>query len=492
MQTFCDIIKSKSNELNNTFNEIFTNNGAISFKSSLNPCVDLFYKITRYSTKNEIYELVNKSWDLNPLITLKIIAYIRDCRGGKGERKCGRILLKWLAMNYPDILKLNFIYFIEKYGRYDDLVILNNTLMEDFILEYIDNQLKKDLNNLKENKDVSLLAKWIPSENKKSNNGINMKIIKKMKLTPKTLRKIYLSPLRNKINIVETLMCKQKWNDINFNTVPSNAMHIYSKSFNKQIPEKYTKWENDLLNGKTKVNAEMLFPHQIVKKYYENNNKDINNLLEAQWKVMVEKCEFYPDIKNTLVLSDVSGSMCGLPMIISYTMGILISSLSNDILKNKILTFESNPQFYDIKGETLFEKIRSISKAPWGGSTNFIKAVTEILNLGRDNLLTDKEMPKRLIVVSDMQFNQASQNTNFEQIKKLYKEYDYTFPHIVFWNVADKIFETPVEYNDESVSIVSGFSIDILKSILSNEELPTPESTMLTAINDNRYNCLKI
>jgi len=480
-------METLSQLIDNEVNLTTTENNAISYKSTLNPCVDFFYKTMRYT--NNIENLVSNSWKCNPLLTLKIIAYIRDCRGGKGERKCGRDLLKWLANNHPKDLELNLKYFIETYGRYDDIICLNNTKSEEFILEFISNRLKEDLKNLEKNKDISLLAKWIPSDNKIKNNGINMKIVKKMKLTPKKLRKKYLSPLRKKINIVESLMCEQKWNDINYNVVPSNAMHIYSKCFKKKSPEKYTKWLNDLSEGKSKVNAELLFPHQVVAKYYLTN--EIDQLLEAQWKVMLEKCEFYPDIKNTLVLSDVSGSMEGTPMIISLTMGILISSLANDELKNKVLTFQTNPQFFNIEGETLYEKVKSLKYAPWGGSTDFVKAIQKILDLGIKNNLTNDQMPKRLIVVSDMQFNDAGQNTNFETIKQLYKENNYLFPHLVFWNVRSSPLDVPAKFDDNSVSLISGFSIDLLKAVLSNEELPTPESTMLSAINVPRYECIK-
>jgi len=492
MENFSNLIKQLTSKDNLESNETLTENGALSLKSTLNELVDLFYQVLRDTDENKIIDLVSLAWSKDPLLTLKIIAYIRDCRGGKGERKCGRILLKWLAVNHKDILELNFKYFIEEFGRYDDMIDLIETDMKDYIINYISNKLIDDKKLLDENKDVSLLAKWFPSENKSKNNGIYMKVVKKMKLTPKKLRKNYLTPLRNKINIVETKMCKNQWNDINFNKVPSNAMHLYSKSFKKHSNELYNEWVNNLSNGKTKLNAEMLFPHQIVEKYYNTSNLEADPLLEAQWKIMLDKCKDYPSIENTLVLSDVSGSMDGLPMIISLTLGILISSLAKDTLKNLILTFESDPRFFEIKGDTLKDKVNCLLSAPWGGSTDFIKAINKILTLGIDNNLSNDQMPKRLIVVSDMQFNDASNNnTNFEKVKILYKKYNYEMPHIVFWNVRGSIKDIPVLTDTNNVSLVSGFSTNILKAILNNDEI-TPKTTMLNAVNIPRYNILTL
>lgn len=174
-------------------------------------------------------------------------------------------------------------------------------------------------------------------------------------------------------------------------------------------------------------------------------------------------------------------------------MGILISSLAKDELKNIILTFESNPRFFEIKGDTLCDKIKSLRQAPWGGSTNFTQAIMEILNLGIKHNLSNEQMPKRLIVISDMQFDQANNNkqTNFDEVKQLYEHHNYILPHIVFWNVNGKVNDIPVLSNETKVSLVSGFSTEILKAVLNNENI-TPYSTMQSAINIPRYDVLKL
>lgn len=487
-------------------NITYTENGAISNKSSLNNCVDLFYLSKRGLNNKTLYDLLEKSYNEDKLITLKLLAYIRDCRGGKGERDLLKQSLKWLAIKDPDNLKCNLYVYGFKYGRIDDLLSLIGTILEEEVINIYITQLKQDINILNDNtikdKNISLLAKWFPSEGKKidKNNGIYTKICQTMRIKERTLRKNYLVPLRNYLNLLECKMCKNEWDNINFNTVPSCAMHIHGKSgnaFSRHCEERFNKWKQELAEGKTKVNANLLFPHQIVSRYYgTNQSSSVDLLVEEQWKSMLKKGENLGDFSKTLVLSDVSGSMGGQPMLISITLGILISSLTHEKFKDLVLTFESQPQFCNIKADTLFKKVNLLKQAPWGGSTNFIAALKLILQVAKKNKLVKEEMPNKLIVVSDMQFNQAhdsNYNTNYETLKNLYEQSNYEVPHIIFWNVAGRdIYDVPSLSSDLNVSLVSGFSIDILKCILKNDEIITPYSTMMNAISDERYNDIKL
>ena len=470
----------------------YTANGAISFNSTNNNQLDFFFQVLRDTDSNKINNLADLSWNENKLITLKIIAYIRDCRGGKGERECGRQLLKWLSIKSPANFKINLIHYLQEYGRFDDIIYLLNTNYVSFICSLFKHQLIQDLYNMNQKKKISLLAKWIPSENKSVDKKYKFykKLANYMNISKQDLRKNYISPLRNYLNIVESQMCSQDWESIDFNKIPSIAMFRYGKEdhvFEKRLSEKFNLWKSKLKTGESKVNASILFPHQIVKQY--DRYSQVDPLLEAQWQELIKKGRTYDNIDKTIVLSDVSGSMTGLPMNISITLGLFISELANDNYKNLVVTFESEPQIYNIKGETLCDRIKFLRNAPWGGSTDLTKAILLILNLGLQNNITDDNMPKRLIVVSDMQFNQADKSnflTNYQYITQLFKKYNYNVPHIVFWNVLGSINDVPVVHDQSNVSLVSGFSIDILKSVLNNKSV-TPYETLLAAVNDSRY-----
>jgi uncharacterized protein DUF2828 len=475
-------------------NITYTNNNAISLKSSNNNQIDLFYYVLRDTSEEDIFKLADLSWEENQLNTLKIIAYVRDCRGGKGERECGRLLLKWLANKSKKNFELNLIYYLKEYGRFDDIIYVLNTEHVIFICKLFEKQLREDLYNMEREKEISLLSKWLPSENKSIDKKYKFytKLCKTMQITKQMLRKYYITPLRKYLNIIESKMCSQQWDLINFNLVPSLAMFRYGKQknvFEKRSLDKFNEWKIGLAINKTKVNASILFPHQIIHQY-KYSTMDL--LLEAQWKELIKKGKTYENLKNTIVLSDVSGSMEGLPIEISIALGLFISELANDNYKNIIITFEENPKIFNIQGESLYSKIESIRNAPWGGNTNFIKAIELILNLGINNKILNKDMPKRLIIVSDMQFDQADSSnllTNYQKVKELFKNSNYDLPHLVFWNVTGDCRNIPTSHDDENVSLVSGYSIDILKSILHNKKI-TPYDTLLSAINNTRYDLI--
>jgi hypothetical protein len=475
-------------------------NGARSHATSDSARLDFFYAAARGVKERRFENLLHASYEEDALHTLKIIAYVRDVRGGKGERSLGRQALKWLAGNHPEELKHNLKHFVSEYGRFDDTEALMGTSVEDDALDLLKLQLEEDLTKLNAattasegapKVSVSLCAKWVPSEKKKldKKHDMNKKLARRMKLTSAQLRKVFLSPLRKHLDILERRMCAKEWDEINFNKVPSVAMHLHGKpdhAFETHLKEKFTEWKRKLVKGEAKVNAAVLFPHQVVGEYFKRS--EVDELLEAQWKVMVEQAAQTGDLSKTLVLSDVSGSMLGTPMEVSIALGLMVSSLGQDDFKDLVLTFESNPQFHHVVGETLFERVRCLMDAPWGGSTNFTAAFREILRVAKKAKLTTDQMPERLIVISDMQFNAADNNfdTNFAVLRREFLEAGFAVPQLVFWNVNRSTTDLPVRSSEANVSLVSGFSPAILKCVLSGEML-TPLQTLLNVVLDDRY-----
>ncbi len=490
-------------------NYTLTDNGALTHISSLSGLVDLFYRSVRGVDNYSLERLFNDAYNESPLYTAKMIAYIRDIRGGKGEREIARVLLKLFSDRNPQMFQRNLEHYINVYGRWDDGICLEqNKLAFGCYLNLLKGQLEKDLEVLErdgENANISLCAKWIPSENKSIDNKIHFygRLAKKMGISKMDLRKKYVSPLRKHLNLVETNLMRREYENINYSNVPSRCMLIHGKDINKKKEpnafrrndgERFGEYMEKLKTGEAKVNASVLYPHEIVQQYFNGASMIRNtsdNLVEAQWKETEEKIKTMGKLGKTLVLSDVSGSMSGTPMLISVSLGILISGgIENPAFKNNIITFHESPSFYRITGETLYDRIASIQRAPWGGNTDFYKVFTTILDRATQYRLKEEDMPERVVVISDMQFDVASRGTtNFEAIDKLYETHGYKRPQIVFWNVNGNSRDVPVTSNMADTALVSGFSVEILKAVLEGEGL-TPKDIMLKAIMDSRYDLI--
>ncbi|KAF0716977.1 Aste57867_2563 [Aphanomyces stellatus] len=478
-------------------------NGAVSHATTTSGRVDLYYSVLRGTPEARVAELMTASYKEDALHTLKLVAYLRDIRGGKGERLVARHAIKWLALHHPEELKHNLQHYVAEYGRFDDLLALVETPVEAFALTVYAEQLKKDLAALEAQKPVSLCAKWVPSEKKAADKKarVNLKLAKTMKISAAELRKTYLAPLRASLKLLESFMCAKDWDGIDLNMVPSVAMHIHGKpkhAFERHLADKFATWKDGLKSGKTKVNAAVLHPHQVVQQYFSgwSITTEVNELVEAQWRVMVQNGRDLGTLSRTLVMSDVSGSMYspnGVPMAVSIALGILISELVLDEFKGLVMTFETTPRFHTVVGETLLQKVLSLASAPWGGSTNFIAALRLILSTAKAKQIARDQMPEKLIVVSDMQFNVAGSlsETNFQVLKREFTDAGFDVPHLIFWNVNGRTTDAPTLSTEANVSLLSGFSPAVLKAALTGEQL-TPFQTMLNAILDARYDLIQL
>ncbi len=546
-------------------NVTITENGDKAYKSSMNALVDLYYKSLRNVNENELRTLFKSAYVENAYLTRRMIAYIRDIRGGKGERHIGKILLEELAKADMNALRNNVLKYFDTYGRWDDGLLFdkaqyeadkvierrraeeekmlkerlkqnlqkknkNNTFealnrddkkgqvykkysdeLLDVYVESVVAQLYNDIQSMNDGKSISLCAKWVPSE-KGAHGYVYKKIAKTYGMNYADFRKQVLSPLRAKLNIHETKLCNKDYVHIDYEQVPSVAMNKHSKApsakgrkyhnnsanaFMRNDKERFMEYKSKVVKGEAKVNVKALFPHQIVQHYYNpDTHRQVitkDDLVEGQWKTMVEEMRNIGDLSESLVLADVSGSMDGMPMLISYTMGILISSIAKcEVWKDVVLTFESQPRLVKVSGETLYEKVNSIRSAPWGGSTDFMAALNVILEMAIKYKLNQDDLPKRIIVVSDMQFNVADHSANngsFEVAKKKFETAGYVLPQMVFWNVRSTD-TVPVMSGISGVSLVSGYSPNVLKSVLYNTTV-TPEETMMNAIMDQRYDLIQ-
>ena len=476
------------NYLKNEANKTFTENGAITYKSSLDECLDLFASIgaLRRSSEKEIVDRFIRSFAADRDITMKILFYCRDIRGGLGERRVFREIIRWLAFNESSALKKN-ITFISEYGRYDDLLCLLNTPCEEEVIEIIKEQLAKD-NNSEFN--VSLLAKWLPSINASNKETIkNAKYLaKKLSMTNEQYRKM-LSNLRQKIKIIENNLRKKDYS-FDYSCQPSKAMLKYRKAFLRNDKNRYLQFIDSVNKGEATMNTSTLTPFDIVKKCYRGDvDEKERSALDACWNSL----EDFTGEENYLAVIDGSGSMYGDPISVAISLGIYFAQNNKGAFKNQFITFSTNPQLVDIKGKDIYEKVRYCASYNEVANTDLEATFRLLLEAAISNKVSQEELPKRLYIISDMEFDRCVNNcdlTNFENAKKMFEQHGYQLPEIVFWNVSSRHRQQPVKYNDRGVALVSGYSARLF-SLISSGELKDPYSVMMDILNSERYANIK-
>ena len=325
---------------------------------------------------------------------------------------------------------------------------------------------------LEENKNANLLAKWFP---RKGQWFTGMHKYKGM--TPKELRKYLVA----KTNVVETQMCKGNWSSIDYNTVPSVAMNRYRNTFMKRDKVRFTAHNQDVLDGKAKVNASVLFPYQLYQAVIQGED---TVAVEAQWQSLPDYME--GSTERILPICDVSGSMNGLPMDVSVSLGLYISERNKGIFKDAVITFSDTPSMHYVQGSNLAERMFNLNSADWGYSTNLQATFDLVLSSAVRENLPESEMPTKLLIISDMEFNEAGCDSNLDAIRDQYAASGYVMPEVIFWNVNGRLGNVTASSKHVGIGLVSGFSPSILTAILQGK-VETPVELMLKAVDTDRY-----
>lgn len=507
MNNFMDGIKK---ELDKTMT--FTENGALAYETSGKALTDFLFTTTalRGAEPDVIDKKITSVYFEDPMIANRFMFWMRDCRGGNGERKVFRAYLAWLADNKPKVCKA-IIPLVSEYGRWDDLWCLLDTPMKDEVIALVKTQIASDIENCDNNKGISLLSKWLPSEVTSSKETRRLaKIIREgLDLTPRQYRKT-LSKLRAYLDVVEVKTSANRWDEIKYETVPSQANIKYSDAFMRHDENRRTNYLEALSNGKTKINANVLQPHEIVKKYgkyYRINSYD--EALEQLWKALPVK-----SLDNCLVVRDGSGSMESgyksnvTPLEVATALAIYMADHNHGIWKDKFITFSANPKFIDLSCcENLHDKLIKTYNEDECSNTNIEKTMMLILQTAINNHCSQEDMPQNIVIVSDMGFDSATlqyersdgdwrcrfkhiDNSLFDNISMAYKEAGYKLPRIVFWNVAGEIKNgIPMQQNELGVVLMSGFSIQLLDMVMSGEL--DPYKAILEVINSSRYDAVE-
>lgn len=486
------------NALENSFsNSSYTENGARGYASTGHALLDMNFKVPSYRGADEekIYNDFCEAFRENQMLALRWLFYARDIRGGGlGERRLFRAIMNWLAEDKPTLTKA-LLPLIPEYGRWDDVIALVDCPdVRDSVIELIREQFHHDLFEFgEENGKVSLLAKWLPSVNTSSRETRQRAktIYHGLGLTESSYRKC-LSTLRKRLRVVERDMSANRWDKIDYSTVPSRASLIYKDAFQRHDNERYQDFLKKVENGEEKINASTLFPHDIARQYEFNRLRysNANPTIEALWKNLPD---IIPPDASTLVVSDTSGSMIGTPLEISLALSIYFAERLNGQFKNKFITFAADPHFIDLTGhDSLLEKLKKAYYHSDCSNTNIERVFELILNLAKSNHLSQSDLPKNVLIISDMEFdaNQFDADERlFDSIAARFAEAGYTLPRLVFWNVASRTNTIPMREGPNGVVLLSGYSPNAMKMVMSGKL--DPYACLVDTLMSPRYDAVE-
>lgn len=514
MNTFMNALKEKNNYT-------FTENGAITYRSTLNGLLDLFALGGAYRTRSDAdcITLFKKAFEEDQTYAMKCLFYLADIRGGQGERRFFRVISKWLANEHTEVMRRNLQY-VPEYRRWDDLYEFVGTPLESAAFTLMYHQLQLDV----QSKTPSLLAKWLKSENTSSRESrfLANKTREYFNMSHKEYRKT-LSILRERIRVLERLMSAGRWDEIEFDKIPSRAGMIYKNAFARHDLERMKSEKNvqtyaDFAKDKnTKVNAKALYPFDVTKKamefgnwgsYYGRGNKsqDLDNterlIINKYWQNLEDVFNGYS--YNGICVCDTSGSMYGDPLAVAISIAMYCAEHNTGDFANHFFTFSNNPTFVEIEGVDFVDKVNRIAKADWGGSTNIEAVFDKMLRIAINNHLSQDDIPQGVIVVSDMEFNSCvcggptssgrwfrygnpANETLFETIEKRWNAAGYRLPTLTFWNVNARNDRIAM-HKEGRVNFVSGMSPTIFTQVMTGKDAI---SLMMDTLDAERYSVIK-
>lgn len=499
-QKFVDGIHDKTNKTR-------TEKGAVARRTTNSDLLDLFAMggALRKRPKSDITRLFDKGFSENKEIATKLAFYIRDIRGpGLGERRTFRVILDYLARQHPSVIEKNLTH-VPFYGRWDDLYALFDTPLERPAAKVMYQQLQEDLDA----DQPSLLAKWLKSENASSDETRRLarKTLHHFGMSPREYRKT-LSKLRERIKVVEKLMSEKRWDEIDFERVPSRAASIYKDAFKQQCPVRYTRYLEKLEDGEAKINASALFPYDIIREVLDyakpssmwgHSSAPSSHELtvwEEQWKALPE---YDAAESGALCVVDTSGSMFlgeGLPAAIALSLGIYFGERNEGPFADKFITFSNAPVLQKIRGSDIYHKVDNMADAEWDGTTNLEAVFDLILDTAIENTLSQDELPEKLIIISDMEFDFATTGFNtgdtfMQTMEKRFQRNGYDIPFLVFWNVDSRNDQVPMSLDDNGFLLVSGASQSVFEAV-TNCEATDPYDLMVETVTQERYDRIEV
>lgn len=473
-----------------------TQNGALAYASSGSHLLDFHYEMSAFRDMDtaEFFKWFARAYNEDPMLAIKEAFYAGDIRLGLGERRTFRRCMQYICTWHPEIAKA-IIHLVPEYNRWDSVLTFYRVeKTRSAAVELIKNQLKEDVENANNGRPISLCAKWLPSVNASSFKTVVLakELADDLGMTERRYRKL-LSKLRSYLNIVEKKMSAKEWGEINYEAVPSRANLLYSEAFYRNDTERRSEYLEDLAKGKKKINSGVLFPHEIVGKTlgatFRKDDKALK-LYESMWKALPDN-----GISNTLVVRDGSGSMTvkygssnTTPLDVASALAIYLSEHNSGIWKDSFITFSRFPEIVDMHNcKSLAEKVRLVYGYDDCSNTDIYATMKLILITAMTYDIPESDMPKMILILSDMQFDAHSHNFGgslFDGIKREFEEAGYELPTICFWNLATEAYKTiPMQSN---VVLCSGFSPNIVNMIMSGD-FKDPYALLVEALNSDRY-----
>ncbi len=484
--------------LKNEANKTYTENGAVTNRSTGKDCLDLFATVgaLRHESDEEIEERFMRAYTEDPDIAMKILFFARDVRGGLGERRVFRCILRWLAKNEPKSLLRNLGH-VAEYGRWDDLLVLLDTSCSKETVALLKEQFEADLSALDNGGEVSLLGKWLPSVNASNDDAVRLakKLAKAFSLTDRNYRKA-LVRLREHIRIIENNLRERDYT-FDYSKQPSKAMFKYRRAFLRNDKERYSAFLDMVGKGEAKLHTGALLPYELVDPYlgYRYVNSFLADLSDEEKRALNTTWNALPDFasdENALAVVDTSGSMYCVnnpkPASVALSLGLYFAERAKGPYRNHFIEFSAHPELIELKGETFADRLRYISTFNQVANTNLEAVFDLILDAAVNNDVPQSELPAKLYLISDMEFDacvSGTKLTNFENAKRKFARYGYELPQIVFWNVASRNRQQPVTVDDRGVALISGCSPRIFSMVMEGEL--DPYSFMLSVVGTARY-----
>lgn len=495
------------NGLKNTDNFTHTENGALTHKTTRSDLLDMFALGGAYRSRSDVdvINLFHNALQENEVYALKCLFYLRDARGGQGERRFFRVAMKWLASTYPEIARRNLRH-IPEFGRWDDLYLFVGTPLEADAFAFMREQLALDV----QCKTPSLLAKWLKSENTSSRESrkLAMKTREYLNMSHKQYRKT-LSVLRARINVLERLMSEGRWDEIEFDKIPSKAGLKYKNAFArhdiermKRNPEVKT-YADFAKDTTTKVNAKDLYPYEVVDKATHAWGRPMDDtdrlMVNKFWDNLADY--FNGKSLNALAVVDTSGSMtwsggAAKPINVAISLGMYCAERAKGPFAGHYVSFASRPQLIEVKGADFCDKVRRIYQTNLCDNTNIEATFDMLLNTALSNHCSQADLPENIIVLSDMEFDAArgyygrgnNTKTLMENIRDKWARAGYRVPHLIYWNLNARQNNVPETLGVGAVSYVSGMSPSIFEQILSGKN---GYDLMMEVLDSERYSVIK-
>ncbi len=478
-----------------------TLNGAKTHGSTGDACLD-FFAVSggmRYRKPADQISLFDRAYIETPDLAMKLLFHLRDIREGMGERKLFRTLLRHVAFTWPESAGKN-AGCIAEFGRWDDVLCLLGTPAGKQAADTIRKQLAADEAALKrreagvEDAHISLLAKWMPSDNASSprTRKAARRLMKALGMDSKEYRRL-VTALRARIGLTECQLTRKRPDKVNYGSVPAQAMLKYRNAFMEKDRDRFSGYLAEVRGGVKKIHTETLFPYEVLRPLFRNyggcRNDRGEDALEQLWNHLPGTVAN----ANAISVVDTSGSMygsCGplVPALVSQAMGLYCAERCTGLFHNHMITFESTPHLVSIHGSTLRDKLMYIRTLPWGGSTNLEAVFDLILRTAVSYGAKQKEMPQVIYIFSDMEFNCCMRNadrTVYENAREQYEAAGYRMPAVVFHNVNSWQMQAPVTAHTRGTALSSGAGTHTMEHRFDGNI--TPMEHMLRVLNSKRY-----